>query len=55
MTAIEVERERAGPLVEKFPVFAWDRKHSENPSGYIVDTLQAVFSRCLLSNVLKIA
>lgn len=41
--AIEVERERAGPLVEKFPVFAWDRKHSENPSGYIVDTLQAVF------------
>ncbi len=41
--AIEIERERAGPLVEKFPVFAWDRKHSENPSGYIVDTLQAVF------------
>ena len=41
--AIEVERERAGRLVEKFPVFAWDRKRSENPSGYIVDTIQAVF------------
>ena len=41
--AIEVERERAGQLVEKFPVFAWDRKRSENPSGYIVDTMQAVF------------
>ena len=41
--AIEVERERAGQLVEKFPVFAWDRKRSENPSGYIVDTIQAVF------------
>jgi ADP-ribosyl-[dinitrogen reductase] hydrolase len=40
---IEVERERAGQLVEKFPVFAWDRKRSENPSGYIVDTMQAVF------------
>lgn len=40
---IDVERERAGGLVQAFPVFAWDRKHSENPSGYVVDTIQAVF------------
>ena len=39
---IDVERERAGGLVQAFPVFAWDRKHSENPSGYVVDTMQAV-------------
>ena len=40
---LDVERERLGPLVAEHPVFAWDRKHSENPSGYVVDTLQAVF------------
>jgi len=40
---LTVEHERAGRLVADLPVFAWDRKHSENPSGYIVDTLQAVF------------
>jgi len=40
---ITVERQRANALVAAVPVFAWDRKHSENPSGYIVDTLQAVF------------
>lgn len=41
--ALDIERERAARLVEQFPVFAWDRKHSENPSGYIVDTMHAVF------------
>lgn len=41
--AVTVERERAADLVARFPVFAWDHKHSENPSGYVVDTLQAVF------------
>ena len=40
---VTVEHERANRLVADFPVFAWDRKHSENPSGYVVDTLQAVF------------
>ena len=41
--AIEVERERAGKLVGAFPVFAYDKRRRENPSGFIVDTMQAVF------------
>jgi len=41
--ALSVERERAARLVADFPCYAWDRKHAENPSGYIVDTVQAVF------------
>jgi ADP-ribosyl-[dinitrogen reductase] hydrolase len=41
--AIDVERERAATLVQKNPVFAYDRKRCDNPSGYIVDTIQAVF------------
>ena len=41
--ASEVQRERADALVSRHRVFAYDRKRSENPSGYIVDTLQAVF------------
>ena len=40
---IEVERERASQLVQDHPVFAYDRKRCDNPSGYIVDTVQAVF------------
>ena len=42
-TALAVEAERVAPLVQRFPVFAWDRTPRENPSGYVVDTLQAVF------------
>ena len=38
-----VERERAHKLVSDFPVFAYDKRRRENPSGYVVDTLQAVF------------
>ena len=41
--ALSVEAERVTPLVERFPVFAWDNKPRENPSGYVVETLQAVF------------
>ncbi|NTV70358.1 MAG: ADP-ribosyl-[dinitrogen reductase] hydrolase [Azonexaceae bacterium] len=41
--AVEVERERAGKLVNDFPVFAYDKRRRENPSGYVVDTVQAVF------------
>jgi ADP-ribosyl-[dinitrogen reductase] hydrolase len=41
--ALSVEAERVVPLVERFPVFAWDNKPRENPSGYVVETLQAVF------------
>ena len=39
----EVQRERADELVRRYPVFAYDRKHWENPSGYVVHTIQAVF------------
>ena len=41
--AVEVERERAGKLVTEFPVFAYDKRQRENPSGFVVDTIQAVF------------
>lgn len=40
---IDVQRQRADDLVSRYPVFAYDKKRSENPSGYVVDTLQAVF------------
>ena len=41
--ALAVEADRVASLVERFPVFAWDQKHCDNPSGFVVDTLQAVF------------
>lgn len=41
--ALTVERERAAALVAAFPSFAWDRKPAENPSGFVVHTLQTVF------------
>ena len=31
------------PLVQQHPLFAFRRRRCDNPSGYIVDTLQAVF------------
>jgi ADP-ribosyl-[dinitrogen reductase] hydrolase len=40
---IAVQHERADELVRHHPVFAYHRKRIENPSGYIVDTVQAVF------------
>ncbi|MDP2882289.1 MAG: ADP-ribosyl-[dinitrogen reductase] hydrolase [Azonexus sp.] len=40
---VDVERERAGQLVSEFPVFAYDKRQRENPSGFVVDTVQAVF------------
>jgi ADP-ribosyl-[dinitrogen reductase] hydrolase len=39
----EVQRERADNLVRRYPVFAWNKKPIGNPSGYVVDTMQAVF------------
>jgi ADP-ribosyl-[dinitrogen reductase] hydrolase len=39
----EVQRERADELVRRHPVFTYNRKRCDNPSGYIVDTIQAVF------------
>lgn len=38
-----VQRERATELVRRHPVFAYDRKRRDNPSGYVVETIQAVF------------
>ncbi len=38
-----VRHERADDLVRRYPVFAYDRKRCDNPSGYVVDTVQAVF------------
>ena len=38
-----VERQRAASLVAAHPAFAYDRKRCDNPGGYVVDTLQAVF------------
>jgi ADP-ribosyl-[dinitrogen reductase] hydrolase len=40
---VAVEAERAGALVARHPVFAYDRKRRDNPGGFVVDTLQAVF------------
>ena len=48
------------PLIERFPIFAIERKAIENPSGYVVDTLVAVlqaffatdnFEDCLINVV----
>lgn len=40
---LSVERQRAMALVAQHPVFAYDRKRRDNPSGFIVETVQAVF------------
>ena len=34
---------RAHELVQRYPVFEYHQRRRDNPSGYIVDTLQAVF------------
>lgn len=41
--ASEVQHERADELVRLHPVFTYGKKRVENPSGYIVETMQAVF------------
>ncbi len=35
--------EMAASLVTRFPLYRYDRRRVENPSGYIVETLQVVF------------
>ncbi|MFZ2268901.1 MAG: ADP-ribosyl-[dinitrogen reductase] hydrolase [Azonexus sp.] len=40
--AEEVRTQRVLPLIEQFPAYAYDRKRSENPSGFVVETLHAV-------------
>ena len=49
---IETER-HAQALVQRFPVFDYQRKRIENPSGYIVDTVQAVFQAVFTTNTLE--
>jgi len=41
--ACEVQHERADDLVRRHPAFAWEKKPIGNPSGYVVETIQAVF------------
>ena len=41
--AVEVERERVFKPLSEFPVFAYDKRQLENPRGFVVDTLPAVF------------
>ena len=38
-----MQREREDALFSRHRIFAYDKKRSENPSGYIVDTMQALF------------
>ena len=37
-----VEQQRARELVNQLPVFAYDHKRQDNPSGFVVDTMKAV-------------
>lgn len=39
----EVQQRHADELVRRHPVFAYDKKRCENPSGYVVETIRAVF------------
>ena len=45
----------ADALVEQDPSFGYDRKRSENPSPYIVDTLRAVFQALFATDGLEAA
>jgi ADP-ribosyl-[dinitrogen reductase] hydrolase len=40
---VDIERRRAAKLVSEHPVFAYDKRRRENPSGFVVDTIHAVF------------
>jgi len=40
----------ADALVAKLPVFAYQGRRRENPSGYVVETMQAVFQACLATD-----
>lgn len=53
-------RQRANDLVGQHPAFAFDKKRRDNPSGYVVETMQAVlqaffttsrFEECLIDVV----
>lgn len=40
---LEIEKAWVNPLIKKFPAFQYKTEKIENPTGYIVHTLQAVF------------
>jgi ADP-ribosyl-[dinitrogen reductase] hydrolase len=42
-------------LVAEEPIFAYDRKRAENPSGFIADTLRAVFQSLFATDKLETA
>ena len=45
--------QRAAALVHERPLFAFDRKRRENPSGYVVETLQAVLQAFLATSTFE--
>jgi ADP-ribosyl-[dinitrogen reductase] hydrolase len=40
---LDTARQHTDALAARHPVFAWQGKRRDNPSGYVVETLQAVF------------
>jgi ADP-ribosyl-[dinitrogen reductase] hydrolase len=40
--ALEAQQQRTQALLCRHPVFAFDKKRRDNPSGYVVETMQAV-------------
>lgn len=47
--SLEALAERADGLACRHPEFAWRGRRQDNPSGYIVDTMQAVFQAVFFS------
>ena len=48
--AMDLCRQRADDLVRQHPAFAFDKKRRDNPSGYVVETMQAVLQAFLTTN-----
>ena len=48
--AMDLCRQRANDLVRQHPAFAFDKKRRDNPSGYIVETIQAVLQAFFATN-----
>ena len=46
---------RAHELVQRYPVFEYHQRRRDNPSGYIVDTLQAVFQSLFSTDTFEAA
>ncbi|MBK9029278.1 MAG: ADP-ribosyl-[dinitrogen reductase] hydrolase [Propionivibrio sp.] len=48
--AMDLCRQRADDLVRQHPAFAFDKKRRDNPSGYVVETMQAVLQAFFTTN-----